>query len=404
VPLVRLATAVCITADGKEYFRRSRIIHFVLEGLVQPVNCLPARDIDLARVVTIGKHLCNLMVESEELRPQLKDQLRKRLLKYAKDAAAIWKAIPLADASALDSPRLQCLQRLTIMCTLVENLFVERRRHADDVVRDLLSPAVVEALVAAYQCTLPPSRQLFAQLSLRNPAPNMHLGNSNSAKALTSLLKSAIGQVSQSSSMFALLCAEIDEQLAIVSASKQALLAQRVAQAEKRTQGSPGAGMGQAADEKEGSSSGGDVKSNTVSSSTKRHHHRRTRTPSLGSAGGGNCVMLGVLDCIPHSTVVDPGFEKALLGCGGAETELHTWKLLNAVLSIEWLSTMMCQVLRVDQRLPQSRATITYKDTLRRLFSFNKSALLEICRFGSEKWTEKVSSVFFRSLSCHFTT
>lgn len=336
VPLARLAGAVAITPEGRGYVTRARIVHFILEAMVQPCCLLPSgRDIDVTRVMKLGKLIGQLMSDHDELRSPLRDILKKKVIAFAKEATDCWKALDPTDAAQLCSSRLQALQKLADLCTLIENTFPERRARQDDSLREILCQPVLECLMAAFPATLPPPRQLLAQLAIRHVHTVPYYGHSASSKAISSLLKLAVGQVSHSSAMITLVSREIDVHLNAMSAAQQVLL------------------VGAAA-------------------------------PTLG-AKPASVQVLGVLDRFQHRCVMDPAFEQV-----GAEESQAAFKFLTSVMSIEWLSILLAQAIRTDQRVQQSsRSTLAYKDTLRRLFAFHKSSLLEVCRFSSSKWSPK---------------
>jgi len=115
---------------------------------------------------------------------------------------------------------------------------------------------------------------------------------------------------------------------------------------------------------------------------------RRSRGASMGNQSSTNVHILGVLDCLPQKSIVDPSFQADIASEDG-DYERQTTRFLTSVLCIEWLSALVSHALRTEQRLPNSRVTINSKDTIRRLFAFHKSSMLEVCRFASQRWTDK---------------
>lgn len=330
VPLARLAGAVSITPEGRAYVTRARLVHFILEAMVQPCCMLPTgKDIETARVCKLGKLIGQLMSDHEELRTPLRDMIKKRLIAFSKEAADSWRSLDAVDTVHLSSARVQALQKLSDLCTFVENTFAERRVRHDDSVREILCQPVLEGLLAAFPATLSPPRQLLAQLALRHVQTAPHYGHSASAKAITSLLKIAVSQVSHSAAMITLVSRELELHLIAVN--------------------------------------------------TACH----TLAGSVG-AKSANVQLLGVLDRFQHRCVIDPAFEQV-----GAEESNAAFKFLTSVLSIEWLSILLAQAIRTDQRVQTSRISSSYKETLKRLLAFHKTSLLEVCRFSSSKWSPK---------------
>ena len=56
LPLARFALILCITAQGKDFVRRSRLVHFILEAAVHPNNLLPlSLGVYSDKLIKIGK-------------------------------------------------------------------------------------------------------------------------------------------------------------------------------------------------------------------------------------------------------------------------------------------------------------------------------------------------------------
>jgi hypothetical protein len=365
VPLARLANAMTITAEGRDFVTRSRLFHFILEAMVQPCCLLPSgREIDPNRLVKIGKLFGQIMVEHEDMRAAIKDQLKKKLAAFAKEATDSFAAMELEDAVDLKSPRIQALQKLTYICIVIENSFSERRVRNDDIVRDVLGQTSIEALIAAYPATLPPPRQLVAQLALRHTVTAPQYGHSAAAKAVSSLLKFAAGQVTHSGAMVALVCRDLETYLSRVGACQEKLRAL-------------------AAD--------GDVAASAANASSGPSPVHAMLFPAVSRAlkAPSSVLLLGSLDTLPHVCVMDPDFVSALFH-GSTDGKAWTYEFLLCLLCIEWLSQLLAQAVRTEQRSSQGRAVVSYKTTFRKLFAFHKSSLLEVCRVSSTKWASKV--------------
>ena len=105
---------------------------------------------------------------------------------------------------------------------------------------------------------------------------------------------------------------------------------------------------------------------------------------------GADVLVLGVLDCFPHKCVCDKDFLEKELD-QNIELETQVYKFLCSTLQLEWLSTMISAGLLPMQR-SQGQSLITAgRDVFRRLFAFQRSLVLEICRHSASKWKPKVS-------------
>ena len=88
------------------------------------------------------------------------------------------------DGIELNHPRLQVLQKIGNLCILLENILTESRRQTSELMKEILSESTIELLFDIYKCTIPPSKQLYAQISIRNNITLPHFGHSHSAKAI----------------------------------------------------------------------------------------------------------------------------------------------------------------------------------------------------------------------------
>ena len=98
------------------------------------------------------------------MRPQIKDSFTGQIVSLCTEAERIHKSLPINEEPSLESPRIQVLQRLSHLCIVIENMTSEGRRQTNDFIKELVSEEMIELLVRAFPCTLPPSRQLLAQL------------------------------------------------------------------------------------------------------------------------------------------------------------------------------------------------------------------------------------------------
>ena len=352
---------------------------------------------------------------------------------------------------------MQVLQQLNHLCMLTESMLAENRHHNSDFIRDVLTEPVVEALVGAFPCTLPPPSQLFAQLSLRHNNVVPYFGHAVSARVISALVKLASTRPPQSSLVFDILCRDIDSTLGGLSTSKRSLQLLLAANSGDESVSAPavaalaaaelgaleaagGGGTGAGGDEgSAGGSRGTSVKGEGDLDDLLHEEHpyaamlmtepepvvksrRRSRGSSFGSKSGGasawgtagassaatanvNVLVVGVLDAIPHRCIMDPSLRSPDPSPDGAITRgppfsaqlaRHTWQYLTATLRLEWLCIMLSHALRAEQRAPQSRVISSGKDTLRRLFAYHRSSLLEVSRFTAQNWLPMVS------YSCYF--
>jgi hypothetical protein len=395
--IARLAASMCITADGQAYVLSNRMVPFILEAVVHPSLLMPACEgVSIDTLTRCGRIIAQIARESEPLRQIVKDTLQNTLLTICAEAKRIWKDIDIRDEPTLNSPRMQELQKLGNICLIIENMSVDSRRLANDLLREILSEEVIEAIVRAYPCTLPPSRQLFCQLSLRHTGAFHYYGYHAVAKALTSLLKVAVGIVPQL--LLPVLFRAIDESLGLISASKQALRALATpstlsANASVFTPAAKSGGGGVA-----GKIPSSYYDSNSMGfglgyeSSDFLMMNRRNRSRSRGSSfgqPGANVLTLGVLDCIPHKCIFDADFVENELNLS-PELEKHTWNFMSSLLQLEWLTSMASNGLRPMQRTQGPSLVTAGKDVFRRLFAFQRSSMLEVCRFSVSKWSSKV--------------
>ncbi len=390
--LARFAASVVIIAEGKQYLVRAKIVPFILETLVGPKVVLPENNGLVGdKLVKIGKALSQVLTDCDAVRAPTKLLLRDKLMSLSLEATRVWATLPLAQAPRLDSPRLQVIQRLANLCTVVENMFSETRRQFTELMKEVMPDSVLDALVIAFQCTLPPSRQLFAQISIRNSTTFPHFGHVPSAKAITSLLRVAASTAP--STFLNILYRNIDDQLEKIGKSKQALSLT-------------------AAD----AGSAGPLSAQSVDCKDKEPPSMmdvvptKEELPSSGSAKRAktahhavNVHIVGVLDHFPHLCLVDPKFADFLASSSAdADSfEKHAWQYLSATLTIGWLSGMLANTLRSIPKMTSTTAVVQGKDVFRRLFAFHRSTMLEVSRFGASNWQDTVrSSMSFFIILC----
>jgi hypothetical protein len=293
------------------------------------------------------------------MRQGVKDLLKKHLISACRAATDSIATVGLDDGSELQSPRVQALQKLAYMCTLVESSFAERRSRSDDAVRDILPQASLEALLAAYPATLPTPKQLFAQLAVRHASTSApQYGHSTSSKAVTSLLKYATMQVSHSQAMITLLCRETDRYLARLSVCVDKLRSE---------------------------TSAVETTAGTVPPQGTIHF------PLAGKDARAqlSANLLCILDLFQQRCVMDPALDSSMFSTGEKGVKWG-YAFMSNILCIEWASMLLVNAVRTDQKMTQNRSVANCKDSFKRLFSFHRASLLEVSRFSAARWKSKV--------------
>jgi len=363
LPLCKFAQTMCITIEGRQFLAQSKMVEFAVDAIQQPCVLYPASyGMSIDKLNKIGKTIAQIIVDSEAVKLSVKSILRERLKSLCGEASREWSNLPLQQDPALNTPRMQILQKLSNVCTLIEGMFVENKtRHNSELMRDVLSEPVIESLMDAYICTLPPSNQLFTQLSIKD---SLNFGFITGAKSITNLLK--IAAHSLPNVVLPIIDKHIDRTLENISSSKQSLLS---------------IGSSHSYDSEDGHRS------------QRGSERRKSRSSSMGSSSGANVFILGVLDYIPHSSVVDPNFRKDI-SANSFELQNHISKFLTSILMLEWLSIMLSNALRSVKAQSGNTSNIPNRDVLRRLFAFHRSSMLEVCRFASKKLVPKVCNHF----------
>ena len=114
--------------------------------------------------IRCGRVIIQIARDHEQTRQQIKASFTAQIEALCTDANKIYKNLPVHEEPSLESPRIQILRRLCYLCTVIENMASEGRRQTNDFIKDLLDESMISYLVNAFPCTLPPSRQLLAQL------------------------------------------------------------------------------------------------------------------------------------------------------------------------------------------------------------------------------------------------
>ena len=386
VPVAKLAYSMCITAEGQAFVLDNRMPQFLVDACVHSSGLLPNSDgISGETLLECATYIGRMMRESEALQSSARSYLAQTLSHICKDAQRMWvdesSCVGIA-VYDMKSVRMQVLQKLSNICSLIESLALwqsnKGNRGSIDI-RDIFTDDIVEVFVRAFACTLPPIDELMAQLGVRSSAMMQHYGFHPTARAITSLLKVVTSLVPQI--ILPVIFRIIDETLTAVSSAKSALRMAAVALGSPLT---PGAALGMEAFQYE-------AEANKLDAPLDRHQRqrRRSRGSSLGGEGT-NVLILGILDSVPHLCSFDPALEDSK-NCN-AELRFLIWKLLTPMLMLEWHSSIVSLCLKPNPRTPtaiSSNVLSGSKDVLRRLFAFHRSSLLEVCRFSASQWENK---------------
>lgn len=384
VPLARLALAVSVTVEGKQFVDNSRLVDFIIDAVHHRLSISPqSLGISPDRLNKLGKLLAQLLQDNDLVRVRVRDGLRFVIRALCREAESVWIMMDFDNNVALNSPRMQVLQKLTNVCTMVETMFTAdtSRRQSSESVREILAD-VVPALFSAYKCTLPPCNQMLAQLSIKNTVSFPHLGHSASAKAISNVLKVGVAFLPQLS--IPIIFKEINETLGHISATKQSLAAFSKEMDKDDVKLSEDTVDGES-EELEGGEGG------------HRSRRSRSRGSSLGNQSSVKVFILGALNNVPHLCISDPACEE--LWTANPKHKFFVWKFMQSVLYLEWLATILSHALRSNQRTTGLTAFIGEKDVFRRLFAFYRSSLQEIHRFAASRLQPKVC--FFLSLNIY---
>jgi hypothetical protein len=371
LPLLKLVLAVSITNDGMTFAVESRITQQVLAAVSHSCFLMPqCAGIPSEVLRRIGKYLGQVVRELPVLKRFVHDGARMSLLHSSYEAIEAKEHVSIDSEPALESPRMKALQRLNNICTLVESLGTsEGRRSSSEFLRDTLKEDVVDALFRAFSCSLPLPRQMYAQLTMvQHSGALIHFGHHTSAKAITSLIKLGVGYAQHVVISTAFKC--LENTLTTISTQKRSLR-----------------------------SLVGDLASVSSSSTfevsedeTVGLRKRRGRGSSLGTSSNTNVLVLGVLDCFPDLRLTYDAVKDAMIAVS-PDLELACWAFLASLLELEWFSTVLAQCLRTPLRQASPSLVPSYKDSIRRIFAFYRSSMLEICRLNSSTWLPKVSSL-----------
>ena len=358
LPLMKLLLAASITNDGVAFTIESKVAQQMLSAVTSHCFLIPqCQGIPAEVLKRIGKYLGQIIREIPALKRQIHESARSAVLHCCYDAIEAKGLTNVETNAGYDTPRSKALQRLSNICTVVENLGTsEGRRSSSEFMRDLLNSDVLDGLFNAYGCSLPLPTQMYAQLSLVQNGSLIHYGFHSAAKAVTSLIKLGIGYTQANVLSTAMKC--IETKLTTLSCQKREL---------------------------RGHISESNSLEEEQSPSVRK---RRSRGSSYG-ASNVSVLILGVLECFPDMRETYDIIRSKLLD-DSSELETLCWGFLTSLLELEWYSLMLSQCLRSPLRQAGPSPIGNYKDSIRRIFAFYRSSLLEVCRINSKSWAAKV--------------
>lgn len=370
LPLLKLMSALSITHEGIQYAMESRIATNFLSSFTNSCFLLPeSQGIPFDVLRKCGKYLFQIIRELPPAKRSIYDGVRSALLYACYEALRASETTSSTSQQQQDtsymSDRHQALQKVSYVCTLVENISTsEGRRATNDFLRDVLKEDVIDALFKAYACSLPLPCQLFAQITLMQSGSLTYLGDYATAKAITSLMRLGVTVAHQVVLQVAF--RSTDKLLNTLSNQKRLL---------RGFVDKTGADQGEieAALDLEGLGL----------------RKRRGRGSSQGQQSAGNVMILGVLDCFSNVPEVFDAF-KSSMDAVSLELSALTFSFLSALLELEWCSLILAQCLRASQRQIIPSPVPGYRDSIRRLFAFLRSSMLELCRVSSTTWTPKL--------------
>ena len=373
-PLARLAYSLCITAEGQAFVATSNVVIFVMNSVVHGTK-EGSSTYSVASAETLAKcagALIHIIRDCPELRDVAKKFLQTNMVKICHECVSAQDGASDAEARA------RSLLKLCKICNLIEQMMADGRRHSSDIVKDVFSEEVIVALLAAYPSMLPHPRQLLSQLCVR-PLPGYvsSVGHHIPAKALTSVLR-LVASISPQL-MVPRLFRMIEENLTLMSEAKADLVR----------------------DSSSNSSTAVESVSLEVASPSLQNRLSKSRSKDYvpkkdgsGGRGGCNIHIVGVLDSIPNLCIFDDSLQDSLPPPEYSVLLAAIHRFVTAVLSFEWATTQLAYLFRLMQRSQGTLLITQSKDIVRRMFAYQRSALMEVCRFASLKHTPKVRSLF----------
>eukprot|EP01035_Chromulina_nebulosa_P017426 gene17426-22978_t len=361
----RLSKSICINSEGQSFISINGFVKYIINFVGHKSSLLPVSiGFDIETISSIGKALALISRESDRIRDTIEIQMESSIIYVCSETQHIIENISsdYNEISSLEytlnSPRMQSLKKLANYVTLCEQMYSEMKRTSGSASRCVSSGSVITGLVQSYVCTLPLSKQTFAQLGVRTSQamPSAHYGFAPSAKAITSFLKLQAANSPQL--LLNTLLKSIDTTLNQISIHKQSL--KNISESTKLS-----IPLSEVSSEFD------------LANSMRKTRKQRSRGSSL-TDDSGDLLILGILDAIPNKCAFDSDlFNK------NEDLEVQIWKFLNSVIYLEWLTLMLSYTLKPS---PMMYSRTIDKEVLRRLYGFHRSSLMEVCRFIISKW------------------
>eukprot|EP00602_Paraphysomonas_sp_CaronLab_P004577 CAMPEP_0185036162 /NCGR_PEP_ID=MMETSP1103-20130426/28714_1 /TAXON_ID=36769 /ORGANISM="Paraphysomonas bandaiensis, Strain Caron Lab Isolate" /LENGTH=4103 /DNA_ID=CAMNT_0027573585 /DNA_START=26 /DNA_END=12337 /DNA_ORIENTATION=+ len=373
IEVARLVHAMCITSDGKSFVGSKKILTKLINSLVHPNYIIPRSEGIAADILSaIGHEIALIVRDHDNFRPAVLEAMRSCLMKACADAR---NSLCADTEDEVEKLRYAATQRIQTMSSLVESLnYSSRSSSCMDSLRQFFRAEVLDSIVATFHCTLPPPRQLFAQITSHHPSTGSltYLGDFFVAKALSSLTKLASSVSPQL--LLPVLFSAIDSTLGEISAAKEALY---VLSKDPTGDAPPSFGS-------------------SIGKSRSKLKKQKAKPP--------NVVVLGVLDSVPDFHIFSKEYrENSIFSHHNIEACIGNF--VKGVLTLEWLSVMTSHCFKPGRYHSQGadpQLILAGKDVLRRLFAFHRSSLLEVCRVSSKKWKSKGLSDCWTRLSGGF--
>ena len=394
IPLAKLAQEMCITADGQAFVRNTDIVKFIIDSFASPLLVMP-KSVGISPDTSskCGRSLTQIMRDCPGFKDKMKRQFQTLIIDLCAEAKNCSAALTVNQSPAYDTNRMRILQQLTNLFGLVEHLGVDGRRQSTEAIRDILNKEIISGLVDAFDCTLPAGRKLFSQLSVRSTsAIAVVAGNFNAVKALNSMLR----VVSHVAPMILLpiLQRVFDDVLQEIGEIK----AELTVYSSSSTQSDSDSSNVSEPSTPNIASSTSKKASLLASMSAQKRELRQlsdvlfkqkstSGSPASSASSASSVHILGILDTIPHVCMFEKAFDDLSTPYNDA-----IWRLLQLIKKLEWVSELFVSSVRLISRMQgQGQFPVSIsREFIRKIYAFNRSSLMEICRFSSTKLTSKV--------------
>ena len=398
--ILHLIQAMCITREGKECVRKSRLIKQVIIAVTHPNMLFPSCEgINIDTLHSIGKQLGQIIRDDSSFAAPILSNLRSSLFQVCQEAQINCRQSSTLTRETPDNRKIdKIMQKIFNICSVVEKLNLNGRNSAATENLRLFfgSGDMFGMLIATYSCTLPSNpRKLFAQITTHHQHSSTRsrllpqYGDYYAAKALTAVLKIGSGPLSHL--LLPALYKAIDRMLAEIKQHRDSL-ALLVTSSTFHDVG--GKDVPTTVNSKSA-----DVKANEkkAQSKSKKKHKRkkkksiseemRTETGTIDALD-----MLGVLDFFPDEYIYSPNY-----GTHSQKYESCMSSMVKAVVTVEWLSVVFTQSLRTVQQGSGADPSLISagKHVMLKLFDYYHSSLLEVCRVSSEAWKPQLLNESF---------